>query len=69
MLGTIRLSTGKDTTREEIDAAAAEIVRSVKKLSPKSDTGSASEIQGTLRETKEIEKNHGLTKKKVGESV
>ena len=37
VLGTIRLSTGKDTTAEDIDAAAAEIVRCVKKLSSKSD--------------------------------
>lgn len=46
MLGTIRLSTGKDTTKEDIDAAAAEIIRCVKKLSPKTDLTSAVDSDG-----------------------
>ncbi len=45
MLGTIRLSTGRDTTPEEIDAAADTIIRSVKKLTPKQEITNG-EVEG-----------------------
>ena len=58
-MGTIRLSTGKYTTKEEIDRAAEKIIETVHKLSPKTGFQEV-KVQNTEEEVKLTHYTHGL---------
>ena len=59
-MGTIRLSTGRDTTMDEINRAAAEIIGVARSLLPEQDQHTSEMLTGTTGEIKLTQYTHGL---------